>query len=384
MFYLSDFSKHPCGSVVTTYQLPQRRHRVAKKIERHMERSYGIDLSYSSLRRWNLILSAGVVALRNRIQQLYEDSEVVLSVNDLINIADGSTNGVLTLKSKFVARKLPVAGLFIDCEECESKTDTISTWAAELLSSKISKEHYQLAAEIADRIWETYDNDELVEAHQEFSSLHVSIYGTSSQDRDIYAVDADENLTLKYQEYAKRFGLRATGKSDESYECTSDLCLDIKSIKIPAKKEYQDIIVRWAVILLILKLLERILLCMRNSRETANQNSDNKIENEKFDTIFQPSLDINDILLLLYPVPKSPFPLPWHIDDSKARFARKEAWHKWLDRRGIKIQDLLNGTALTQGERCLIQGIIMNTTNTQLNEESWESWTVARRFVFGY
>ncbi|MGD1904817.1 MAG: hypothetical protein ACFB0C_02350 [Leptolyngbyaceae cyanobacterium] len=392
LFYLSDFSNHPCGSVVTTYQDPNRQNRVAKKLETHMERIYGIAPLYPSQKNWDIILSTGTVALRKRIKRLYEDSKIVLSVSDLIAMADGVNASVLTLKSEFTTRKLPVRGLFIDCKDNEEMASTISEWASMLLQLKVSREHYRFAKEVAEKIWNTYNDDELLSSYQEFSSLHTSLYGVNGQE-----IHVDEQLELKYDRYAKYFGLRETKRigKEKVYECTSEKCLDINSISLPVSKKSQkesNTIVRWAIIFLILKLMKRALICKakleKQLEEVISQQNSQKIRD--IEKLLSPFLDVDDIYLLLFPVPKSPFPSPWHIANPSVRARRKETWQKTLGRKGINLKDFLNGNALTHGERCLIQGILINDDEfIELgdNEESrldiWRSWMISSQFVFG-
>ena len=110
----------------------------------------------------------------------------------------------------------------------------------------------------------------------------------------------------------------------------------------------------------------------------------------KLDQDLYPSIEEDDIYLLLYPVPTSPFPLPWHIVDAKVRGNRKGTWHKWMDDNlGFEPKKILAGYGLCVGERQILQGLVMAEDvefgpDTEIDRIGrWKSHEQARLFLFG-
>jgi len=371
--YLSEFSTHPCGSVVTTYQEPSQRHRCAKKLEEHLERCYQIDLSFSAKRTWESVLSAGVKALRRRIKHLYESGHIILLPSELMVMAEDAGHEILTMRSPYALRKLPVQGLFIDFHQDE-RNSAIQEWAEELLKSKVTREQFEKASMLAKRIWSNYNNDGLMNEHTKLSELH-----TNSQFSE-----------KTYEDLKRKFGLDKTDRGDNTFVCTQH-CSDIKSEEVACKGESQKerkkedkIVRRWAALFLVKNLLKRVLLFI----DEVKMSSKSRDGKEKIQSLY-PDLEEDDILLLFYPVPTSPFPLPWHISDAKLRGNKKGAWIKWMrDNLGFEPKDLLSGLGLSKGERQILQGMVMDEDiefgpDPEQRLARWISYEPAKLFLFG-
>ena len=360
--YLSEFFTHPCGSVVTTYQEPSSRHRCAKKLEKHLERCYQIDLAFSGKRTWESILSAGVDALRKRICKLYDSGDIVLSPSDLMAMAEDAGHDVLTMTSSYGLRRLPVQGLFIDIPQ-DKRNSAIQEWVEGLLKTKITRQQYERASELATMIWSKYNDDNLVSEQEQLSCLHISYQGDCQNQTDY--------LLLK-----NHFKLIQTKRGKKgTLECTADYCYDIRRGSYD-KKERQ-----WAVLFLVRMLLKRIMLFMdRTKRTTITQDG---ITQEQF--IKNASFEKEDIYLLLFPVPTSPFPLPWHVGN----ITKDHGWYKWIENNlDFTVEDLTKGIGLKIGERQLLQGIVMDE-DCEFSEDPlkrldrWSKWGPAKQFLFG-
>jgi hypothetical protein len=313
-------------------------------------------------RSWENVISAALQPLRDRITELYKHGQIVIPPRDLSEIMNGRTNGVVRIKSPHAVRTIPLRGLFWDGKSDPQK------WAEGLLESKITKEHYIRSEELAKRIWDKYNNDALMDQHAKFSRLHT-----------------ENNHSEEYSEFQTRFGMHQTSRGGNTYECAHDICLDIKSAEIATdNREDEKEIRRWAALFLVRRLLKRILIFIEATGiQSITRNGEQRMQS------MYPMIEEDDILLLLYPVPTSPFPLPWHIDDSKLRDNKKGGWRKWMkDNLGFVPNDVLSGIALTMGERQILQGMVMEEDiefgqDSVARLERWKSYEPARLFLFG-
>lgn len=122
-------------------------------------------------RTWSKLVRSGVARLRDRICQLYEESSLVISFSDLTTLADNPDHEVLTIRSRFGKRRLPVRGLFIDVKDDRKREEAITKFANDLLKSLVPKEEYEDAVQLAEEVWTAYDNTRLVEERARLSSL---------------------------------------------------------------------------------------------------------------------------------------------------------------------------------------------------------------------
>ncbi len=312
-------------------------------------------------RSWKNIVNAALPPLRNRISYLYNQGLIVIPPCDLINIMNENTSGAIRIASPHAIRALPTEGLFWD------KVENPQNWAQDLLESKITRDRFISAEKLAKTIWSNYNDDVLMEQYALFSTLHVK-----AQYDTMY-------ISLK-----NKFGLRQTGRGDNTYECSAQ-CSDIKCEEVTCETKVEEKnIRRWAAILLIRLLLKRILLFMENTSINSITRDGEKINQSLF-----PTFEEDDIFLLLYPIPSSPFPLPWHIVDARERDNKKGGWRKWMkDNLAFQPKDILAGSGLSTDERQILKGIVLADDvefgdDPEARLERWKSYEPARLFLFG-
>jgi len=311
-------------------------------------------------RSWENIVRAALMPLRERIAELYRQGQIVIPPRDLIEIMNGRDNGVVRIISHHASRTIPIQGLFWD------NTSNPKQWAGFLLESKITREQYINSEKVAKEIWSNYNNDALVDEQARLSMLHLT-RGQSN---------------CEYEDLKGKFGLTKTsrGKTEETHECTT-YCSEIRKYGCnPEEKAVR----RWAALFLIRSLLKRILVFI----DATNIRSVTRNGEKKIHSLF-PTIEEDDILLLLYPVPTSPFPLLWHLNNAKLRDNKKGGWRKWMkDNLGFQPRDVLDGSVLTIGERQILQGVVMEEDwefgpDSKARLDRWKSFEPARLFLFG-
>ena len=91
-----------------------------------------------------------------------------------------------------------------------------------MLESKITRERYISAEQVAKEIWSTYNNDVLMDEHARFSRLHVN-----------------NQTDPEYGVLRSTFGLARTGRGANTFECTAR-CSDIKSVKVSVDTKTEE------------------------------------------------------------------------------------------------------------------------------------------------
>ena len=167
VFYASLTCDYPTGLVpMTNYgdqmeKIPEVKalHDISKPL---------LDIDYSNFgvsgedRNWKNVLSQGLKALRYRIVSLFVNRRINLSLADMVTMGDAPEEAVLTLRSNYGMRRLPVAGLFADVEDPEDRTTEIKDWAEELLGEAEDEDPFEAIAEartIAEQHWSRYLNE---------------------------------------------------------------------------------------------------------------------------------------------------------------------------------------------------------------------------------
>ena len=356
--YTAHFHLHPTAIVATTYQ-SKRMGPTVKQLEKTLKMCYRANISFAGTQRtWENILKAGVDSLRTNIQRLYHDGDIVVSINDLQTLASSPKHSTLTIVSRDgEERKLPVNGLFCDYwEESEEELQAaVISYAETLLKDKITITQFAKTHKLAKTIWNRYNDDILVQEHAQLSFLHSH----------------GQTTTEEYRSLKNKYGL------SQKCDSCSERAFDIRSESTEYTKDDR----RWAGILLIRMLLKRVLMFMNNIKIATSLGS----EAHKY----YPHLGEDDILLLLFPIPSTPFPLPWHIENGKERSNAKSTWTKWMNRNlRFSPADILAGNGLTSGERQILQGLIIDE-DTELGSdgasrlEAWRKYEPARLFLFG-
>ena len=359
--YVTEFGKHPCGSVVTTYQSKEERHKTAKYLEDYLIRAWGVDVSSNDgkARTWKNILETGVKALRKRIEDLFDAGDIVITITDLMKLAENpQKDATLTIVSPHATRSYCVWGLFVDIDE-EKRGDEIQKWATTFLSSHITLKQLSNASKLENEVWTAYNDDTLVENMNELSRLYID--GNTESER--YSLLKDQ------------FGLAV---AEEGYnQCNANWC-DIRHGDYTKEER------RWAALFLIRRLYKRITLFMKNI-EIKGTATFGETSNALY-----PAVDKYDIMLLLFPIPKTPFPLPWFISDSVDRANAFGVWQdRWMPNNlKFKPAHILKGEKLTTSERHVLKSLAVSedgdlgdTPDEILS--AWKSYEPAKLFMFG-
>jgi hypothetical protein len=330
VFYATLTYDHPMGFVPTTYRMPEMTTSVSD-FQRLSQRILGIDFSFAGTERtWANIINAGVYNLRRRIEVLYSDKQIVISMDDLMALEKSADYGVITIYCRRAARRLPIQGLFIDEPE-ERRAEAIHGWVEKLMEiARVKSEELRQANELKKIVWDAYDNhkdDDNPVLERELLSL----------------LDADREANkpydkANYDRLVRRFGVKGD-------KCTTG-CIDIMHGK------YSHRVRRWAILLILLEFFAKVITIKKSYEEHVRQETK---EEELRDDI-HPSISLNDLYLALFPVPSKPVRFPWH--ESK-KVDKSSGWVRSLNKLhdkllfnpnygdiGIHLPDVMNGKEL--------------------------------------
>ena len=375
IFTSSLLHQHPIGIVpMTNYgdlleNVPEVRalHLISKEILHIDYSEFGVS---GEDRSWEKVLKKGVKALRVRIENLYEDGQIVLSPSDLMALAEDAEHGVLTLRSQHAVRRLPVQGLFIDVPEAE-RDGAIHKWARDLMSTVIvdCKELRQ-AQELASVVWDAYNNNNLVEGRKNLSLL---------------ACRKEAGKKIDQAKYDRLCGDFFVVNKKATFGC-----VDITS----TGDDYSDRVRRWAALLITRNMLKKLIRIRK--RMDALRIGD-------YDDIYPtgPVLTANDLFLALFPASEGATILPWHAGRKLSNTA--ETWPtSMLDwrtkgytggrRKGdlaLSVYDLLAGKewkpegpyGLTDSERIVLRGFALE--DKDLSEADWRACNRANLVLWG-
>lgn len=378
IFTSSLLHQHPIGIVpMTNYgdlleNIPEVRalHLISKEILHIDYSKFGVS---GEDRSWDKVLRKGVKALRVRIENLYEDGQIILSPSDLMALSEDANHGILTISSTHVERRLPVQGLFIDAPE-EERDEAIRKWAKDLMSTvMVDCEELKQAQELAGQVWDAYNNNKLVEERRNLSLLAARI-------------DAGKEIDeTEYERLSEIFGVHKK-------KCKSG-CVDIFS------GDYSARVRRWAALFVTCNMLKRLIL-IKKRIETHVQ----KTTGRAADIPDIPILNTDDLFLTLFPVPNAPLVFPWHKGENPAH--NSATWTtemlRWKDKiqytkkkgdLALSLSDLLAGECwntedpiegphgLTDSERLVLQGFAFEESD--LCKSDWKSYDKANKVLWG-
>lgn len=360
LFYGTLTYKHPSAIVPMTRYLSDMPPEV-DTLHSLTEPFLGVDFKYIGLkdRTWFNIIQEGVKHLRRRIQELYKSGDIIVSPHDLMALVESAEHGVVTIHSPFAIRRLPVQGLFIDYQESE-RNAKIQKWSRNLLGLVVNCEEFKQAIELSDCIWAAYD------------------YGGEGEKNDM--VEQRKKLSFMLSEKMK-------GRSI----CKDELAQLTTIFEVSGKecKSFTDIrsgnksgsVQRWAVLLILFKLLRRLVLIKKRVLE-------------QFD-LGDPKLTKEDVFLVLFPLPKNPLILPIHNLSDRNKYNN---WEKCLSRVEPKmnISDVLDGKGwspegphgLLQSERLILRGLALDDKklvgrSMKLKKSPYFHYETARFVLFG-
>jgi hypothetical protein len=350
--YLAEFNAHPCGSVVTTYQEPSKRHKCAKKLEKHLERCYQIDLSFTGKRTWETILSAGVDALRRRIEHLNKAGHIVISLSDLMAIVDNAEHEIITIRSPHALRRLPLKGLFIDVEDENKRSLAIQEWAEKLFENIVNRTSFKTALQIVDELW----------------AFYVAAEGTPELEQ-LRNRRLLSDLLRKGHTGSEVDNLKELCSATES---GCEVCAEIRNYR------HSDDIRRLVVVLMGFRLVTYMLRVWA------------KLQRFELPVGF-PRLIENDLWFALFPLPRNPVALP----DSSPSY-RDNSWEKFIGRLDLSIPDMLQGKpcskdrklkGLRPAERLLLKALSSDESDLvgdgKLEDSVFHKYISARLLLWG-
>ena len=305
------FADHPCAPVALTRKDPQ----TILNTEAHFfewflqqESNGTFDLKGQSEPLWNRLLLQGVRTLRIRIEQLARGNIVILSLSDLLALAETGTHPVLTVESRYGVRRLSVQALFLD-QTPEKRASVAGKWAedmlvgagvvtpfqvkgaqltqeAEELAFKASRKDLTDAEKMTSTLWAAYTDDDLVRTRTLLSELFNKTKRTPDEETEL-------SRLVKY------FGIKDLKKARPA--CRKN-CVDISCLEGTDKSK------RWAALMIVVQLLA---LKARSQLQLEKINSEMGGASEPDASLLGP-IQTDDVYLALYPVPQSPVVLPFH------------------------------------------------------------------------
>lgn len=364
--------QHPSALVSMTSLMDEMPSSV-KTLHKMAEPFVGVDFEQNldmKDRSWEKIIEVGLKHLRNRIEALYESGHIVISPNSLMTLIDKvkqekedkgeyEEDDELTITSVFTTRHLPLLGLFIDVDypELDKSSKIITEWLKNLFGRIVKHTDFKQAEDLANQVWTVYNGEdpkteELFEERQKLSLI---------------LSQKDNGLDIEEEELTRLASLfEVDGKDCNKFS-------DIRSDNYP--KHIQ----RWAVLLIIFRLIKRMVHCKKNIFEQSLNIGD-------------PKLTEDDIWLALFPLPKNPLKYPKHDQNNRNRLNN---WVVVLKRLELNISHVLNGEewnadgpyGLQPSERFLLRGLASSDKemigDSKLEESLYFQYTPARLLLWG-
>lgn len=371
LFYASLTYRHPVGFVPTTHRYTDLCRVTASvpELQALSERILGIHFDHVNKamhRSWGNIINAGVASLRERMKVLCERKWCAFALNDLKALIENQDHQILRFYSPYSERSLPVQGLFVDKADDKERNNYIRDWAKTMIDQLSSFDELDEAENLAERLWEKYDDTQLVSQREALSQA---------------IANGVETLPKKLEElFRPTSGPKAMCKQN---------CLDIRS------ERHSDSVRRQAALDIILRLLKR---CIKARKAVAKiTTSENKMTSIMLSPD-KPAINAEDVYLALFPVPKDPLVLPWHsgnnIDKSHGWGSSLMEWNsgnKAQRRKGdlaFSVQDVLDGKdwdldnntfGLMPGERHILRCKAL--ADNEISVDDWKSYYVANRIL---
>jgi hypothetical protein len=294
IFYASLTCDYPAGLVPMTYYGNQME-KVQEVRALHAMSKPLLDIDYSNFgvsgkdRSWRNVLSQGLKSLRHRITSLFVSRRIILSLADIVSMKDNPDEAVLTIRSNYGMRRLPVAGLFADATSPKDRRHQAVTWAEELLVETGHEDPFEAIAEawtIAEQHWSRYlrEND-VIRKRWRLSELLAK--------REEYGKIEDEEQD-EFQACLDTFGVKdvkARVPVTQSAHVIS-ICDD----------STDGLVARWASVFVLARLIAHLL------RAQAKLNGGLEVMSESCFSHF----GARDWLYALMPSPESPLILPAH------------------------------------------------------------------------
>lgn len=351
---LNTFGEHPCAPVtVTRYDQETLKRRAVDAA--FFE--YLMDVQSSGLLKaqgrtssppWKEVLESGAENLLHRLRALAKAGIVIVSLEDLLSLAENGTHPVLTVTSRYGRRRYPVDGIFIKAPAGEQRAEAARVWARKLLQEawydaflqaekngfECSLQELIAGRKVANDLWKAYDSDELEEHFDARLKMSHLLATSEKQEGDI---QFGESEAAELKQLFEKFGV---ADPNDRKGC-SEGYWDLRESDVPSGAQ------RWAVLLSLVRLLHR-----RHQAISRSHDLPEDVLPQGKRLSFEKPVDADDLYLVLFPIAKNPLKLPWHAKDPSRA---KNAWQQHLSRLDIAPGDILKGKGLHLGERMILR-----------------------------
>lgn len=391
------FSDHPCGPVALTRKGSNKTAGTeASFFEWMLE--YEAHSTFKRKQRpepqWRDLIPDGLRVLRSRIEELARGSIIRVSLDDLIALTACGRHEVLTIRSRYGLRRLPIPALFLDYKPWQ-REEAARSWAGRVLDKifsgaeagfKLTLEDFIQGRNLAQILWAAYDSDEFIK-RVKLSELLARKSGRNQPDPLTTAEESE------LEELKRHFGVRAV----EARSTCGVNYVDIRNERFTDRQK------RWAALLIIVQLLARS-ATVRNKLE--GRPAPDARQPEYDYSLCQP-LQAADVYLALFPVARDPLILPFHqgndpgavwgkplvrLNDDQRDPSRRNDLRNWGSI-ALRINDVLNGLpwredsqqptsawtyGLMPGERQVLQHF---AHSIGFGDDEWEKDNQARQIL---
>ncbi len=387
------FSDHPCGPVALT--------------AKGSEKTAGTEASFfewllenevhGTFKRkgraspqWRELIPDGITVLRSRIEELARGSIIRVSLDDLIALTASGKHEVLTIRSRYGLRRLPVRALFLDYKPSQ-REDAARNWATGVLDKifsgteagfKLTLDDFIQGRNLAQILWTAYDSEDLIKRTR-LSEL-LARYGNHHVEKPTFEEQSELEELKRYFDVED---VEARSMCGANY-------VDIRN------EHFSDRQKRWAALIIIVQLLARSAK-VRNKLQ-GERTTEGKRSGYDY-SICQP-LQAADVYLALFPLARDPLILPFHggrdpgsqwgkpltrLDDPRRGPSLRDHWGNIA----LKVSDVLNGLpwvedaqqpkenstyGLMPGERQVLQHF---AHSIGFGDDEWEKDSQAREIL---
>jgi hypothetical protein len=387
------FSDHPCGPVALTAKGNDKTAGTeASFFEWMLENEVHGTFKTKGRKspQWRELIPDGITVLRSRIEELAWGSIIRVSLDDLIALSASGKHEVLTIRSRYGLRRLPVAALFLDYRPSQRES-AARNWAAGVLDKvfsgseagfKLTLEDFIQGRNLAQILWSAYDSEELFK-RMRLSEL-LAKYGSDCTDTP---TDAERSELEELKRYFDVEDVEARSMCGANY-------VDVRNDRFTDRQK------RWAALIIIVQLLARSAK-VRNKLE-GERRPEGKQTGYDY-SICQP-LQAADVYLALFPLARDPLILPFHSGKDPGSQWGKPLTRLEDPRRGpslrprwgniaLKVYDVLNGLpwnedsqqptdnwtyGLMPGERQVLQHF---AHSIGFGDDEWEKDSQARQIL---
>ncbi|HEX7331523.1 MAG TPA: hypothetical protein VF290_08480 [Pyrinomonadaceae bacterium] len=387
------FSDHPCGPVALTRKGDNKTAGTEASFFEWMLESE-VHGTFTKKGRpepqWRELIPDGITVLRSRIEELARGSIIRVSLDDLIALSASGKHEVLTIRSRYGLRRLPVRALFLDYKPSQ-REEAARNWAVRVLDKifsgteadfKLTLDDFMQGRNLAQILWTAYDSDDLVKR------LRLSELLARNGNHHAGKPPAEEQSEL--EELKRYFGVDDV----EARSMCGANYVDIRNERFSDRQK------RWAALIII------VLLLARSAKVR------NKLQGERHTESKQSGYDYNicqplqaaDVYLALFPLARDPLILPFHggrdpgsqwgkpltrLNDPRRGPSLRDNWGNIA----LKVYDVLNGLpwnedaqqpkdtwtyGLMPGERQVLQHF---AHSIGFGDDEWEKDSQAREIL---